>query len=98
EGTDPKGNPSAMIQGAADIVIDLEKHFGPGRPYQKINLVEVDSKEIETGTGGWSYGTWTAQVQGQTQSGSWSVIWALGATSWPWVIQVHAVVPYVPGT
>src|SRR5215469_6213943 len=89
EGTDPPGKPSAMIQGAAAIVADLGKHFGPNNPYQNINLVEVAWQQ--QGNSGWSYGTWTAQVQGQTQPGSWSVVWAQGSGNTPWVIQVHAV-------
>jgi ketosteroid isomerase-like protein len=94
EGTDPPGNPSAMIQGADAIVADLGKHFGPGNPYQQINLVEVASQQ--QGNSGWSYGTWTAIVGGNTQPGSWSVIWVQGSGNTPWLIQVHAVVPYVP--
>ena len=97
EGTDgPQGNPSAMIKGAANIVADLGKHFGPKNPYQNIQLVEDGWQQ--QGNSGWSYGTWTATVQGQTQPGSWSVVWVQGSGNTPWQIQLHSVVPYIPGT
>jgi ketosteroid isomerase-like protein len=99
-----EGTPSAVINGAADIAKDLAAHFGPNNPYQDIQLVEVNSKQLGNG-GGWSYGTWTASVPDPNnpgkrvqQPGSWSVIWTQGSGNTPWLIQVHAVVPYIPGT
>ena len=97
EGTDPTppGNPSALIQGAAHIVADLAKHFGPNNPFQNIQLEELNF--AATSSGGWSYGTWTATTpQGVPGNGSWSVIWVPGSGNTPWLIQLQAVVPAIP--
>jgi hypothetical protein len=100
EGTDPNppGTPSALIQGAANIVADLGKHFGPNNPFQNIQLNELDF--ATNSSGGWSYGTWTATVQqqGVPGNGTWTVIWVPGSGNTPWLIQLQAVVPAISET
>jgi hypothetical protein len=103
--SDPNKTPSAMIHGAAAIADDLAKHFGPGNPYQDIKLHELGWQQSADQTAGYSYGAWTAMVPDPSnpkstvlQPGSWSVIWVQGSGNTPWLIQVHAAVPYVPNT
>lgn len=84
-----------IINGASAIANDLKEHFGPPNPYAALKLTENDYKQ--QGNWGWSYGEWTTGPKDpQHPYGSWSVFWVQQNNVW--LIQVHSVVPYIPGS
>jgi ketosteroid isomerase-like protein len=84
-----------IITGQDAIATDLQNHFGTGSPYTKLTLKEQTYEQ--QGNWGWSYGSWnTGNDPTKDPSGSWSVFWVQQNNNW--LIQIHSVVPYIPGS
>ena len=84
-----------IITGQEAIGADLQKHLVAGSPFRNVTLQEQDFGQ--QGTSGWSYGSWnTGNDPTKDPSGSWSVFWVQQNNNW--LIQIHSVVPYIPGS
>jgi ketosteroid isomerase-like protein len=96
EGPTPPVTGSVLINGAAAIAADLNGHFHPPNnqpnPYANLTLQEV-TYGVQ-GNWGYSYGNWNTGSGGPY--GSWSVVWTNENNTW--LIKVHSVVPYIPGS
>jgi ketosteroid isomerase-like protein len=94
EGPTPPVPGTVLINGAAAIAKDLGNHFGPPNPYANVTLQEV-TYGVQ-GNWGWSYGNWNTGTGTDNPYGSWSVVWKNENNIW--LIHVHSVVPYIPGS
>jgi len=84
-----------IITGQDAIGTDLQNHLVAGSPFRNVTLQEQDFGQ--QGTSGWSYGSWNTGTSATTDpSGSWSVVWTQLNNNW--LIQIHSVVPYIPGS
>jgi ketosteroid isomerase-like protein len=83
-----------IITGQDAIAADLQNHFGTGSPYTNLKLQE--QAYGQQGNWGWSYGSWNTGNDPKDPSGSWSVFWMQQNNNW--LIQIHSVVPYIPGS
>jgi ketosteroid isomerase-like protein len=84
-----------IINTAAAIKADLQAHFSAGgqNPYANLTLQEVTFGQ-QGNSWGWSYGKWDTGTG--NPYGSWSAVWKNVSNTW--LIHIHSVVPYIPGS